>query len=137
MNNKLLKISLFYCSNSINTSLLLKSADLNKNFTINTISLSCSGRVNIQYLLKALETGTDGVILVTCPNGECQHVEGNFRAKKRIMAVNSLLKEAGIDNEKVLIMQPSNKDNPEQIIDEIINTCNRILNIPQKGNVTV
>ena len=93
MDKKSLKISLFYCSNSINSNELSKSDELNKNFDFNTISLSCSGRVNIQYLLKAIETGADGVILLICPHEACRYSEGNLRAKKRVMAVNSILKE--------------------------------------------
>ena len=137
MEKKNFKLSLLYCSNSINSSELLRSVELHENFIIKTISLSCSGRVNIQYLLKAMETGADGVILLTCPQGECKYVEGNLRAKKRVMAVNSLLREAGFTNDRIMVAQADVNDKPEQIIEKIINTCNKIINVPQEGNITV
>ena len=53
---------------------------------IKTISLPCSGKVDIPYLLKAFETGADGVAIVTCKKNECRHFEGNLRAHKRAEA---------------------------------------------------
>ena len=48
---------------------------------LKTISLPCSGKVDIPYLLKAFETGADGVAIVTCQKNECRHFEGNLRAR--------------------------------------------------------
>ena len=101
------------------------------------ISLPCSGRINIQYFLKAIESGTDGVILLTCPWGECQYVEGNLRAEKRVSAVNSILKEAGIENERIITIQPNEKNNTNDIHEKIKNFTDSIINIQKAGKVTV
>jgi len=44
-------------------------------------------------LIKAFETGADGVAIVTCPKNECRHFEGNLRAHKRAEAVNRCWKK--------------------------------------------
>ena len=131
------KISLFYCSNCINVNELLTSKDLNKEFEIKNIGLSCSGRVNIQYLLKAIETGSDGAVLLTCPQGACTFVEGNRRAKKRVIAVNTLLKESGFENDRIKLVLADSDDAPNQIIEKVINACKTIINVPKEGHITV
>lgn len=97
MNNQLTTISLFYCSNSLSPEEIQKCASGVADVQINAISLPCSGRVNLLYLIKAIETGADGVLLLTCPIGECTYIQGNLRAQKRIEAVDDLLVEAGLE----------------------------------------
>jgi len=111
MNIQPTKISLFYCSNSLSPEEIQKCASWVVNVQINAISLPCSGRVNLLYLLKAIETGADGVLLLTCPIGECTYVQGNLRAQKRIEAVDDLLVEAGLARGciKCVPLQETNK----------------------------
>jgi coenzyme F420-reducing hydrogenase delta subunit len=96
MKNKSIIISLFYCSNAISPEdihLINKGLD---GVNIKSISLPCSGKVSLLYLLKAIETDSDGVILVTCKLGECKYLQGNYRAQKRIKYVDDLLNETGL-----------------------------------------
>jgi len=69
------------------------------------ISLPCSGKVDILYLIKAVETGADGVVVLTCEMGECHHLEGNKRAKKRAQAVDSLLDEIGVGRGRIVVFE--------------------------------
>jgi len=111
MNIQPTKISIFYCANSLSPEEIQKCASWVVNVQINAISLPCSGRVNLLYLLKAIETGADGVLLLTCPIGECTYVQGNLRAQKRIEAVDDLLVEAGLARGciKCVPLQETNK----------------------------
>jgi len=69
--------------------------------------LPCSGKVDGQYLLHALEGGGRGVCVVTCPKGECQLAEGNYRAEIRIGMIRQLLAEIGMDPERVELVRCS------------------------------
>jgi len=111
MNNQETNISLFYCSNSLSPEDVHSCASKVEEVQINAISLPCSGRVNLLYLLKAIETGSDGVLLLTCPIGECTYIQGNLRAQKRIEAVDDLLVEAGLSRGciKCVPLQETNK----------------------------
>jgi coenzyme F420-reducing hydrogenase delta subunit len=69
--------------------------------------LPCSGRIDPLHLMRALESGADKVYLVTCPEGACRYHEGNIRAKKRITYVQELIKEIGLEPERLeLIITP-------------------------------
>jgi coenzyme F420-reducing hydrogenase delta subunit len=131
------KISLFYCANNINSSELLKSFESNQKFSVNPISLACSGRVNIQYLIKAIEAGAEGVVLLTCPKGTCKYIEGNLRAEKRVRAVNSFLIESGFQQDTVKIIQPEADESTNQIIERINKACNAIIHFAQPGKIRV
>jgi len=69
------------------------------------IGLPCSGKVDILYLIKAFETGVEGVVVLTCQTGECHHLEGNKRAKKRAQAVDSLLDEIGVGSGRIVVFE--------------------------------
>jgi F420-non-reducing hydrogenase iron-sulfur subunit len=72
---------------------------------IKTIPLPCSGKIDILYLTKAFEAGADGVAVLMCKQGECQYLEGNLRARKRVEAVDALLEEAGLGKGRVRVIQ--------------------------------
>ncbi len=52
-------------------------------------------------LLKAFESGVDGVYVAGCMEGECHFLKGNLRARKRVNYAKTLLQEVGIDPERV------------------------------------
>jgi coenzyme F420-reducing hydrogenase delta subunit len=68
---------------------------------VKLIKLPCSGRVDIIYLLQAFEKGADGVFVAGCLEGECHFLNGNIRAKKRVEYTKNLLKEIGIEPERL------------------------------------
>jgi F420-non-reducing hydrogenase iron-sulfur subunit len=68
---------------------------------VKIIRVPCTGRVDVLSVLKAFETGVDGVYLAGCLEGECHFLKGNLRAKKRVNYLKELLKEVGIEPERV------------------------------------
>ena len=132
-----LKIILFYCTNSINPDEITKCLKKDEEIEIRIISLPCSGKVDLLYLLKAIETGTDGVFLITCMMGKCQNLEGNLRAKKRTDAVNTILKETGMNEERVILIPASETTDSDYIYKEIIKFHNQIKKVPRKEKLTI
>jgi F420-non-reducing hydrogenase iron-sulfur subunit len=63
--------------------------------------LPCSGRLDPLHLMRALESGADKVYVVTCPEGACRFREGNFRARKRLAYAQGLIREIGLDPERL------------------------------------
>jgi coenzyme F420-reducing hydrogenase delta subunit len=126
MNNQLTNISLFYCSNSLSTEEIQSCASQIEDVQINMISLPCSGRVNLLYLLKAIETGADGVILLTCPIGECTYIQGNLRAQKRAEAIDDLLVETGFGKGCIKCVPLQEKDKIGKVVEEINLFCNHL-----------
>ena len=68
---------------------------------IKVIKVPCTGRVDVLTILKAFESGVDGVYLAGCLEGECHFLKGNLRAKKRVNYAKELLKEVGIEAERL------------------------------------
>jgi F420-non-reducing hydrogenase iron-sulfur subunit len=123
-----MKIYLFYCSNSIGREELADCCGKLEGYELKTISLPCSGKVNVPYMVKAFETGADGVVIVTCERGQCRHLEGNMRAEKRAQAVDSLLEEIGIGRGRIATIQVK-EGQAGQIVGEVRDFCAKIRNL--------
>jgi len=121
MNNQIIDITLFYCSNSFSAEEIHRCASKTENVNLNAVSLPCSGRVNTIYLLKAIETGSDGVLLLTCKPGECKFLQGNLRAQKRIEAIDDLLDETGFGRGCIRCINLPEEHNTDLLIKEIGN----------------
>jgi F420-non-reducing hydrogenase iron-sulfur subunit len=61
----------------------------------------CTGKVDVEHILKAFEEGADGVYIVACPIGNCHHIHGNVRATRRLEYARKLLEEIGIQGERL------------------------------------
>jgi F420-non-reducing hydrogenase iron-sulfur subunit len=68
---------------------------------IKIIKIPCTGRVDALTLLKAFESGVDGVYVAGCMEGECHFLKGNLRARKRVNYAKTLLQEVGIEPERL------------------------------------
>ncbi len=68
---------------------------------IRIVKVPCTGRVDIIHILKAFESGVDGVSVVGCEEGNCHFMIGNLRARKRIERVQKILDELGIDGKRL------------------------------------
>ncbi len=75
--------------------------------SVKLIKLPCSGKVDVEYLLRAFAEGADGVYIVACPIGNCHHLQGNARATKRIAYTKKLLDEIGLGGERLEIFYMS------------------------------
>ncbi len=69
--------------------------------SVRIIKLTCTGKVDALYLLKAFEDGADGVFVAGCLEGECHYLEGNLRAKNRVKYTKKLLQEVGIEADRL------------------------------------
>jgi F420-non-reducing hydrogenase iron-sulfur subunit len=67
----------------------------------------CTGKVDVEHILKAFEEGADGVYIVACSIGNCHHVHGNVRATRRLDYARQLLEQVGIEGERVGIFYMS------------------------------
>ena len=104
MNNLRPKIQVFHCINSSEPADILNSSCKDK-ADLKIISMPCSGKLDILYITKSFETGTDGVAVMMCKQGSCKYVEGNKRAKKRIAVVDELLTETGLGKGRTAVIQ--------------------------------
>jgi F420-non-reducing hydrogenase iron-sulfur subunit len=79
---------------------------------VKIMRIPCTGKVDAIYLLKALEDGVDGVYVAGCEEGDCHFLKGNIRAKRRVGYVKDILKEIGINPDRVEMYNLSAADGP-------------------------
>ncbi len=68
---------------------------------VKVIRLPCTGKVDVEYILKAFEQGADGVYVIACPIGNCHHERGNVRAARRVEYVKKILDEIGLGRDRL------------------------------------
>ncbi len=71
------------------------------------IRVMCSGRVDPQFVIKALKEGADGVMIAGCHPGECHYVEGNIKALRRFILLRTVLRQLGVEDERVQLVWAS------------------------------
>jgi F420-non-reducing hydrogenase iron-sulfur subunit len=64
---------------------------------VRIIRVPCSGRVDPLMILRAFREGADGVLVSGCHPGDCHYIEGNYYARRKIIALKKLLDHVGID----------------------------------------
>ena len=68
---------------------------------VRPIRVMCSGRVEPVFILKAFEAGADGVLVLGCHPGDCHYAEGNYKTARRIPLLKRMLKQFGIEDERI------------------------------------
>jgi F420-non-reducing hydrogenase iron-sulfur subunit len=115
------KITLFHCINTFGDAAEVFLTG-RENCEIKTVKMPCSSMVKDVFLLRAFEAGSDAVVVLVCPEGQCRFLEGNIRAKKRVAWVRNLLDEIGLNAKRLSLSNISSGDKitAGQIIDDVL-----------------
>lgn len=68
---------------------------------VQIVRLPCTGKADANLVLEAFADGADGVMVAGCEIGSCHFQKGNERAVKRVDYAKNLLKEAGVNPERL------------------------------------
>ena len=108
---------------------------------VRSIRVMCSGRVDPTFVLKAFTSGADGVLIGGCHPGDCHYAEGNYKALRRSVFLKRMLKEQGIDPQRLRIewISASEGDKYARVVDELTQTIRQLgpLNLRAQEGVTV
>jgi F420-non-reducing hydrogenase iron-sulfur subunit len=63
--------------------------------------VNCTGSLSAIHILRPLIEGADGVVISGCHPGDCHFETGNYRARRRIAVVKSILKTLGLEPERI------------------------------------
>src|SRR5512137_2402949 len=103
---------------------------------IRVIRLMCSGRVDPQFILDALVRGADGVLIGGCHPGDCHYVEGNYKMLRRFEMLKRMLKDLGIEEERVRLewISAAEGEKVKRVVNEMVEQVRRLgpLGLPQK-----
>ena len=68
---------------------------------VRPIRVMCSGRVEPDFVLKAFNSGADGVLVLGCHPGDCHYTEGNYKTIRRMALLKKMMPQMGIENERL------------------------------------
>jgi len=68
---------------------------------VRIIRVMCSGSVDSMYILRALLEGADGVFVGGCHPGDCHYIDGNYKARRRMVLLQNILDTLGLEKERV------------------------------------
>jgi F420-non-reducing hydrogenase iron-sulfur subunit len=63
--------------------------------------VNCTGSLSAVHILRPLIEGADGVVISGCHPGDCHFETGNYRARRRLAVVTSMLETLGLGPERV------------------------------------
>lgn len=75
--------------------------------SVKVVKLPCTGRLDVQLVLDALERGADGVLVAGCMEGDCHFQAGNFGARRRVAAAQGLIRQVRLEPERVRMVNMS------------------------------
>ncbi|HTP26384.1 MAG TPA: hydrogenase iron-sulfur subunit [Anaeromyxobacteraceae bacterium] len=70
---------------------------------LRAVRVMCTGRVEPTFVLKALRSGADGVLIAGCHPGTCHYQSGNHKALRRVTLLKKLLTQLGVEPDRVRI----------------------------------
>ena len=64
----------------------------------------CSGRVDLEFVFRALAKGVDGVFVGACRLGECNYItHGNYHAQNMVLLARKILEYIGLNPDRLMI----------------------------------
>ncbi len=94
-----------YCSYSAAD--LAGSMRLQYPTNVRIVRTPCTGRLEVEFFMKAFERGADGILVAGCLEGGCHFSEGNLLAKGRVGYTRSFLEESGLDDKRIRMINIS------------------------------
>ena len=127
----------FCCANSS-----AKAAELSKApfqvdaVTVRLAQLACSSKIQVLHVLRALETGADGVALWTCPQDSCRFGRGCLRAAKRMERARRILDQIKVGGRRVFL-QPLDPNEPEALDKALSKAAQQLIELGKSPLKTV
>jgi len=95
----------------------------------------CSGRVDLEFVLRAFSNGTDGVFIGGCRLNECNYItHGNYDALSNVLLCKKIMEYIGLNPERLRIEFMSSGDG--NLLAEVINDfCKKVKEIGPLGKI--
>lgn len=106
MKEEPIKIITFCCKNAIESDPILAEKGWHAfEPEIKILSVPCSSKVETLSIIKAFESGADGVFVIGCKENSCRLLDGNQRALRTINYTKNLLDEINIETNRLSMIQ--------------------------------
>ena len=68
---------------------------------VRLVRMMCTGMVDPKYVIKALLSGADAVLISGCHPGDCHYINGNYKARRRVKLLKEILARFGVDERRL------------------------------------
>ena len=103
------------------------------------IRVMCSSRVNPEHILWAFKQGADGILIGGCHPGDCHYINGNYKTRRRIMLLKSVIENFGIASDRVRLEWISASEGRKfaNVVNEFVEQVRKLgpLNLGNKSNI--
>ncbi len=103
---------------------------------VRVIRIMCSGRVDPQFIMQALASGADGVLIGGCHPGDCHYSEGNYKMLRRFRLLQRVFKSMGIDEKRCRLewISASEGDKVKTVINDMVEQIQKLgpLALPER-----
>lgn len=100
------------------------------------IRVMCSSRVDPMWVVRALWDGADCVLVLGCHPGDCHYMEGNYRTRRRMVALQEILERFGF-GERLFLEWVSASEGQRfaSLVEETVEKVKKIGPNPLKGKL--
>lgn len=75
---------------------------------LQTIEVPCAGKIDVDYIMDAFVQGADGVMVLTCHDGNCKSDKGPQYASWRVEDAKRMLAEVGLPEDRLVCASVAN-----------------------------
>ncbi|MFC1899894.1 hydrogenase iron-sulfur subunit [Chloroflexota bacterium] len=139
MKNFTPKIILFCCNwGACCQALSDDNTEPGNNPELRIIHTMCSGEIEPTVILEAFNNGADGVMVAGCDHGDCHYNTGNYKARRRLMALQNMMEQFGIEPARLHMVWMSSTKAPDfqPKVDEFVGIITKIGPIALKAKVS-
>ena len=92
------------------------------------LQVMCSSRVDPTFVLQALQSGADGVLIAGCHLGDCHYTTGNYKTTGRYLLLVQMLQQFNIEKERVRLEWISASESAKfaQVVNEMRETLQQL-----------
>ena len=105
---------------------------------VRVIRVMCSGRVDPTFVLKALQSGADGVLISGCHIGDCHYQDGNRKTIRRFSLLKKILTQLGVEDERVRLewVSASEATRFASIVNDMTEEVRKLGPFPRNGGIS-
>jgi coenzyme F420-reducing hydrogenase delta subunit len=111
MTTSSIKVIAFCCKNAIESDPVLTEKGWHAfEPEIKIVSVPCSSKVETLSIIKAFESGADGIFVLGCKEKHCRFIDGNVRAQRTINHTRRLLEEIDMEADRLRLLLLGNEE---------------------------
>lgn len=100
----------FICDWSLRVDMDLQILESYPEDQVNVVHIPCTGRIDPQHALMALDSGVSGVLVCGCQPGECHFKRGNHIASCKMSLLDTMLEQLQLPHKQIRFVQIGTQD---------------------------